>query len=446
MSGGPNNRSYLGEEFVNLRTNSYGPGMTSASRTAPSTNTAPIAPTDVPKILEVLMPCPVGPYALRVFQQHGSVGTCWQDSMFIMLFNADWFKPILGEHVQFYMDRFFANGDTDLVYAKPPTEVEVDDYNADPEFNNAGVFKGYKKKKQLEVNRTSKIKPIAVAFRERYNLGLPLAFWEYYCLNLHRYILLGYLFYKYPDMTPELQSARKPSNLTRRRGSIAGKNYSILHKNFKGVVFRHPEIGICPRSIQQFRTWFTEFISKLSNGNFTLKSFNEKSISASEIEGYYFGLYGTKGEKHVLSLFICEGTWFLYDIDVGCIPLSAEDGAKLKASRIKSFKSEATKTGQYSYLLTLENGSTVSVLMPFNKGDGSGSSTNLGPSYSTIIGNEQYGPHNTVKPVSLVLVRVPPAAPAAAPAPAAANSNGGAAAQGGHRKTRKRRQSRKRKY
>jgi hypothetical protein len=436
-------RSYLGQEYVSLRTNSsFGWQDPNASVVnAPPRNLAPITPSDVGPILNILMPCPLGPYAHRVFQQHSDVGLCWQDSMFIMLYNADWFKPMLQEHIEFYMQHFFAAGETDLTYGKN-VEYEEKDYYG-PRGPN-GKIQMVKKQK---FNTSAKIKPIAAEFQKRYDFGLPLGFWEFYCLELHRYILLGYVFMKQPDMLPEPISEAKPSNLMRRRGSISARNYSKLHKNLKGVMLGYGEPGICPRSFQDPYKWFSKFVEHASKQSHEVKQFTDKTVPAERIEGYFFGI----NMRHVISVFKCGGLWILYDIDVGCVAFSPEDGIKIEASRISSIKSAPTKSNTYVHTFTLENGSTVSVSMPYSSARATSyphKNTAPGPAYNNIIGNVSYSYDPNPMVISFVLAQKAPAAPVATVAPANSapaakpNSDGGAAS-GGRRKTRKHRSSKR---
>jgi hypothetical protein len=413
-----NNLSMLGQPYHGLR------ATTSSFNMGPSTpppentpETAPIAPADVPKIIEVLTPCPVGPYELRVPRQ-GGPGLCWQDSLFTMLWNADWFKPTLIDNIEFYMEQFFANGETDLVYAK---EIEVEEPIWNKQVWNAATRKltgpTHKVKK---INRAEKIKPIARAFKAKYGFGLPLLFWEYYCLNLHRYILLGYMFLKHSDLTPA-PTAETKSKLFARRKSIAANNYAGLHTNFKESVFSEMYHGCS--NMSTVRNWFLQYIPAVSGGQYELMKFSEPSVSASQIEGYYLGL----DHRHVISIFKCGGLWFVYDIDVGSTPFSAEDSAKLDASRIKSFVFQNDKATTFTYTLTLENSTTVQVSMP-------------------LIRDYELKYNTLTESFSFILVRK--SAGAAATAPAAKPNSDGGAASGGRRKTRKYRQrkTRKRNY
>ncbi len=414
----------LGQPYFGLRATSTYDNMASTIPT-PASNTpetAPIAPADVPKIIEVLMPCPVGPYELRVPRQ-GSPGLCWQDSLFTMVWNADWFKPTLIDNIQFYMEQFFANGETDLVYAK---EIEVEEPNWNKQVWNAATRKltgpTHKVKK---INRAEKIKPIARAFKAKYGFGLPLTFWEYYCLNLHRYILLGYMFLKHTDLTPA-PTAETKSKLLARRKSIATSNYASLHTNFKESVFGFMYHGMGCSNFSTVRNWFLQYIPAVSGGQYELMKFSEPSVSASQIEGYYLGL----DSRHVLSIFKCGGLWFVYDIDVGSTPFSAEDSAKLDASRIKSFVFQNDKATTFIYTLTLENSTTVQVSMPLIR-DYELKYNRLTESFSFILVRKSAG-----------AAAAPAPAPAAPAAPNKLNSDGGAAS-GGRRKTRKHRYSKR---
>jgi hypothetical protein len=53
------------------------------------------------------------------------------------------------------------------------------------------------------------------------------------------------------------------------------------------------------------------------------------------IMGYYFIKF-----EHVISLFKCGGVWFVYDNDIGCLPFSADDSAKIDTKGIKNFGRE----------------------------------------------------------------------------------------------------------
>lgn len=355
-----NNESALGQKYHGLRStnSSYGTYNESTydASGAPIVEPkemAPILPTDVDTLIEILVGCPIGKYALRVFQQHDA-GLCWQDSFFIMLYNQDWYKATLEEQLRFYMEEFFKAGETDLTYAK---NVEVEQ----PNFNSELDLKTYTYTKTVKVTVSQlehKIKPVAVAFKKRYGMGLPLKFWEYMCLNLHRYLLLGYLFMKNEDIM-NVKRASKPSMLFRRKRSIGHFNYSTLHVDYKEYVLSMLETGMYYTNFQLLKQWLLTYVEKVSGGKQTFLPFDAADIAAADIGAYYIALNG----KHIISLFKCGGSWFIYDIDIGCKDFSAEDTAKLEASRIISLFFEK-KSDEFVYSLTLSDGETVGLSMP----------------------------------------------------------------------------------
>jgi hypothetical protein len=287
-----------------------------------------------------------------------------------MLFNSDWYKPILREDLSFYMEQFFANGENDLIYAK---EVEVDVPNVS-KFSQ-GIYDATIK--QMQRKTEEKIKPIAVAFRDRSSdLGLPLAFWEYHCLALHRYLLLAYLFYKFPETIAGAHPERQ-TNLMRRRKSLGAANYSQLHVNYKEYVLRMLDTGMYCANFQKLRGWILAYIQGVSKGAHGLREFFDKSVAPAQIEGYYIGL----DARHVVSLFKCGGSWFFYDIDVGCKELSAADSAALAKSRIVGIYFEAKNNGTFEYTFMLENDESVQLNMPFTKSQWNSGSSNP---YQTI--------------------------------------------------------------
>lgn len=391
---------------------------------------APVAPEDVPNLLEILLQCPTGQYALRVFQQHAE-GLCWQDSFFIMLYNQDWFKPFLSESIEFYMQQFFGLGYTDLAY---PVEQEVEVINWN-QYNSRKPYDEQIKRKNIQKFKQIKIASIAKFFKEKFGFGLPLAFWEYYCLQLHRYILLGYLFLKYPDASANTARASKPTNLYRRRKSIGHSNYSKLALNYKEYVFNMFDIGMYCYNFQKARQWFITFVSAVSNNTIGFRTFDDKSVSISDVLAYYLGIQSKDTQyKHMISLFKCQETWFLYDIDVGTIQFTPEETTKLNASRIVSLVFENKKAANvFEYTLILQDGSSIVRTLPLKQ------TRDL--KYEVIQLD-----------FSMLLVRLSDraaAAPAleapllAAPLQKSKSNNSLANSGGSLRKTRKRRQSRK---
>jgi hypothetical protein len=413
------NESVLGKPYFGLRSTSS--LVTSNNINVPNAadaQSAPIAPEDVPNIVDILLQCPKGQYALRVFQQHAE-GLCWQDSFYIMLYNQDWFKPFLKQSIEFYMEQFFAHGYTDLTYPvkKEVEEINWSKYNYSKPVNNAPKIKVMKK--FLE----TKIVDIAKKFQERFGFGLPLAFWEYYCLQLHRYILLGYLFLKFPDAASNASRESKSTALFRRRQSIGHYNYSKLALNYKEYVFNMLDIGMYCTNFQKARTWFISFVSIISKNTIGFRQFSDKTIPASNILAYYFGIQSTVSyNKHIVSLFKCQDTWYLYDIDIGTIEFTPEETAKLNSSKIKTLVFENKQPEEiFEYLFTLEDSTTITRSLPLKKSS---------PLKYEVIQDD----------FSMILVQLPAPAPAA---PAAKPNSDGGAASGGRRKTRKYRYSKR---
>lgn len=369
------NKSYIGEEYKGLRATPSIFGSPNFLGNAPPAQlheplySAPITPEDIPAILEVLTPCPSGPLALRVFQQHPSAGLCWQDSLFIMLYNQDWFRPFLLETIQRYMEHFFIAGHTDLTYGVSKSIMDKNWGQWAPGVN----IQTLPMVERQQINLAGKIKPIAAILKSIYDFGLPLAFWEYYCLSLHRYILLGYLFVKYPETRNVPTPLPKLTALSSRRKSISGHNYSKLHINFKEVVFHQFDTGMYCYNFTKGIKWFRELVNRVSTSSVSLIKYETPDIVPGNILGYYNIAHSSISPmKHVVSFFKCGGKWFLYDIDVGTFEFTDADTAVIEASKLDSFvfdnhivEGEPEIT---TYRLNFENGTSVQVTTPTNVG------------------------------------------------------------------------------
>lgn len=420
--------SVLGKQYTGLRASASTSGNYTANAAVVDdyVDTAPITSEDIPAILEVLASCPSGPNRLRVFQQHKE-GNCWQDSLFIMLFNQDWFREFLLGSVDQYLRIFLALGHTDLSYAVTNTVME-------PNWSKWTSGVNIKTLPLVETPRKilpAKIKPIAAEFKRIYNFELPVAFWEYYCLHLHRYILLGYLFAKHPEIRNLPEPLPKRTPLASRRKSISHRNYSQMAKNFKEYVFAMLDHGMYCENFTSGIKWFTGLIRTVSAGSVDLHPYKKEGIEPVNILGYYMIAHSSVSMlKHVVSFFKCGGKWFLYDIDVAVIEFTDEDTPIIEASKLTSFIFEnRIVEGEpeiTTYTLTFENGTTVSSSIP----------TSVGWQFKYDIFKKEEG--------SFILVRgdAGAAAPAGGAASGAAGAGGGAAEGGGLARTRRRKRSR----
>lgn len=374
-AGGPHAnhlRSYLGQEYKGLK-----PSPTSRYNNAPREGAivaveeepilaAPITPDDVRPILDLLAQCPAGPLALRVFQQHPA-GLCWQDSIYMMLFNQEWFRPFLLETIALYMERFFELGHTDLIYAVRGTTMQVDYRQWVPGVNIATL-------PMVEVetrDRAAKLRPLAQFLQTRIDLGLPLAFWEYFTLALHRYILLGYLFLRYPETGVVREGLPLGTALKSRRKSISHLNYSKLHTNFKEVFFREFYTGMHCESFARGLDWFRRLTDSISGSRIRLLPFSTPDLAPASILGYYLRIHApAQGMKHVISFFKCGRTWFMYDIDIGMHQFTEADTAVIEASKLSNVSIQNRivegEPEVTTYTVTFENGTSVAVSTPTN--------------------------------------------------------------------------------
>jgi hypothetical protein len=281
-----------------------------------------------------------------------------------MLYNQDWFQPFLLETATFYLEEFLRQGHTNLSYAGKKILMVRNYSNAIPQNTP------YEKRPLVPLetkNLPVKIVPIAATFAARYeSMGLPLTFWEYYALQLHRYILLAYLFLKYPETAEVAKPMSKTTLLHSRRKSISHNNYSELARDYKEVVFRMLDVGMYCGNFKKGRAWFEKLTKEVSGKSVSLVDFTTQGIAPAAILGYYVIIHSSSSAaKHIVSLFKCKGQWLLYDIDVGVLEFSPEASAVLDVSKMANLLIENNlEADVFEYTVTLEDGKTVKSSLP----------------------------------------------------------------------------------
>jgi hypothetical protein len=338
-----------------------GPTSSILNRNEPSRNTAPFEPSDIEPLVEICLQCPEGALTSRVFQQHRKHGTCWHDSLYMILFQADFMKPVLAEHIRLFLTTMLELGHTDLVYSIRTTN----EYKEKDEIIKEEIF-----------DRITKIQAIGKKFREVIDYGLPLQWWEFYCIALHRYILLGYMFLKSAEpIEPRLY---------KRRGSIAPQNFETLHRNFKISVLNMWYTGLYCSNFAPLKKAVVQFISVATKGAMAIYPID---VSPPEKQAIYIGL----GDKHVVCLFVCGGAWYVYDNDIGVAKILAEDAVKLSSLPLKSIKISLNATrDSIEYEFKIED-APITIGIPFEPSPeykaGKVFYSTINPEYSFVIGH-----------------------------------------------------------
>jgi hypothetical protein len=320
---------------------SYGAAAGAPNRrpTCEPLTTAPITAADVEPLIAAALRCPTDDLTARVFQQHSAMQTCWHDAFFMAIFHADCLKASLQDHLSLFLTTLLEKGYSDLAYVEQKTVTIEDPYY--------GTYENIKRTQPYE-----KPSAIAAVFKERYP-QLPLQFWELYCLALQRFLLLNYLVIKHPESSVK-------GSLFQRRASIAEGNFTTLHKNFKESSLKVQTPGLWCYDVSKLRITIADYI-KFASGTYQIFPITTNPNLLKDIQAYYIWQEMT----HVFSLFKCNGTWFVYDNEVGTAPFSAEDSSKLSAIPIVSMKvadaeEDATKV---KYAFTLADTSIVSTLV-----------------------------------------------------------------------------------
>jgi hypothetical protein len=332
---------------------------------------APFTVADVEPILSLLSRCPQEVSMSRVFRQHGVLGTCWYDSLIIMLFENQRLKPYIMPFVDAAFRIYVANDILDLSYSTVRTKTNTEKA-ADRE-----RFENYKEYGLVRRNAEYIEEPILISTNYKLNLlaytfqritssppEIDLKHWQFFANAIQRYMLLGYLFYKHPE------ERNKP--LRARRQSYNTISFESLHGNLRGkigAVF----CGADNRVIKNVIAEFTNLINFIGKGTMTIIPFvpekapgegamrpfwaptipenwwRQTNIAKERIEGYYIVINREDNPRlgHVISLYKCSEQWSIFDNDHGILVLSPEESADISRKGIKSV--------DYSYLVPENN-------------------------------------------------------------------------------------------
>lgn len=288
-------------------------------------NSVPFDASMIEPIMETIATCPIGPNALRIFQQHPGLGLCWNDAMFMLLFESDIFKPVLHPIIR--------------------RMLELNAEQGDINFGNVNVPE-------------PKLHAIADTLRKEFSPRLRLAVWEFLTLNLQRYIQLVHMFVTDPSVRETLPNANiKTSRLLNRRKSLQHENFSKIHTFVKPAVVCGSGI-YGAEDISKLIHYLNDFLETILEGEYT---FVEKPPEdPTTILGYYFEKF-----YHVISLFKCGGIWFLFDNELGCLPFAEEDSEKIDTIGIKNFGKEF-KAGYCTYTFILNNDEPITIRFVYN--------------------------------------------------------------------------------
>jgi hypothetical protein len=280
----------------------------------------------IDSMMGILEQCPTGEFGMRVFQQHGSEGTCWNDAMYMLLFNTDELKPRMRAIMRRLMELNAAEGNLD--------------------FGDVGT-------EDVKLNR------LALALRAEFDPRGSLAVWELLTINMQRYIQLVYMFLI--DVSVRNAAPKeniKHSRLMTRRKSIQCATYSKFH-DFTRPSLTYGSYG--SQTSGRFIGSVNIFLKSVSPEGYIYSIHHARDDIDSEfIHGYYFEKYG-----HVVSMFKCNGIWTFYDNELGAIIFSPEDSAKLDASAVKEFGKIFTHD-TCTYVFLLKDNEEVSVVFDYN--------------------------------------------------------------------------------
>ncbi len=258
----------------------------------------PFDATMIEPILEILTSCPTGPYALRIFQQHAKLGTCWNDALFMLLFESDVLKPAIRPIIQ--------------------RLLELNAEQGSLTFGTVGTA-------------DVKLHSFAQEIRTEFAPSIDLSIWEFLIVNMQRYVQLAYMFMTDPSVKEHVPKTNvKNTRLHNRRKSIQHNTYSKFHTFMKPVVCG---LSYGSYSISSIEKPLTKLLELLTEDKYTLV--RRPPSDPTTIMGYYFVKF-----QHVISLFKCSGVWFVYDNDIGCLPFSADDSVKIDTKGIKNFGKE----------------------------------------------------------------------------------------------------------
>lgn len=345
----------------------------------------------IPTILEKLQGCPKDSLSLRIFRQHTDMGLCWHDSFFMMFFENEKTKPLALQLVGDFLTILMEKGYVGLKY------------------------------------ETTKTTLIARTLKDKYKSTLKLSIWEHIVLALQRYALLGFLFVKEPQIpvAPIIKSS-----LGNRRPSLGETDFDRIHEYLKLGTMSCWEGGASMTGINRFMMDMTEFVREQTKDELKLESARTNLMQPTKTIGYYFTIQANAdyqqewdiiGSAHIISLFLCDSIWFLYDNETGILPLSTENTEQITEKGITSMQMYRTST-EFIYKLTLGDLSILTERMPHTSGFGTETESEY---YALTLLNASY---------RLVIN-----------SPSSGNKGAGSGSAGGRRKTRRTKKNKSRK-
>jgi hypothetical protein len=162
------------------------------------------------------------------------------------------------------------------------------------------------------------------------------------------------------------------SRLLNRRPSIGEINFDEIHDLLKYGVMTCFDSGASKGGIWRFMTDMGDFLEQLTQGKYKLSEATT-TLEPTKTVGYYFSIQrnpdeestsGFVGGAHIISLFLCDDSWYLYDNETGVLPLSKEISAQISEHGIQTMQIMTTEANLFKYPMTLGNGSVVTVEMP----------------------------------------------------------------------------------
>jgi hypothetical protein len=346
---------------------------------------SPFTVDDIGPILEILSNCPEKVSMSRVFRQHSYLGTCWYDSLIMMIFENQDIKPYIIPFVEVAFRIYLENGINDLSYSSvrdKTAEEIIGNQNAFQRMKNMGYYNQnneYNHNPKL-INSEYKLKLLARTFQTI--TGNPdtitIYSWQFLAKSIQKYMLLGYLFHKNPGEIPK--------SLRQRRISINSPSFEYMHGRLRNILGAS-YCGVDDRVIRKIFLQFTPLLNFITKGHFSIIPYlpdakplplgepyasmkpndipawmkqartpenwwKERNLELDRIEGYYMVLKrkGAEHLGHVLCLYKCDKHWTIFDTDIGIVPLNAEDSDKISSMNIKTLN--------YAYLPPPKNMNT----------------------------------------------------------------------------------------
>lgn len=285
---------------------------------------APFSIEDIEPIIDILSRCPNETDFQRIFTQHPELGTCWYDSFWMMFFENSEIKPFLLPFIKLTLEVYLKFGISDLSYASLETSK---------------VGNNNEKGNSVEVKLEDKINLLAEIFKSVTKSPEEITFynWQIFAHALQKYILLGYLFYKYREEVSK--------SLRKRRGSVNTKIFNQLHKKLRKVIGAN-YCGADDVSIRNFIIQINPLLQFVTKGTYTISPFTITNENLpSKAEGYYIVLKNIENPLfgHVICMYKCGGVWSIFDNEKGNYILSEDFSEKISKHGFREV--------QYKYLV-----------------------------------------------------------------------------------------------